>query len=62
MVVGRAELAKQRFDPREIGSLEEIIKTAENYISDKIKEIRIYRETELEDGEDPNLYYLYTRE
>ena len=62
MVVKRAELAKQKLEPREIGSLEEVIGAVKYYCNFDTKEVRIYKETELEDGINPDIYYLFTRD
>jgi len=61
MIVTRAELAKQEFEPRAEGSLEAILKVARYYINKNTKEARIYRETELEGGINPEIYYLFVR-
>jgi len=62
MIITRAELAKQKLEPRVTGELEEILKVIGDYISKNTKEVRIYREDELEDGINPKVYYLFTRE
>lgn len=61
MVVTRAELAKQEFEPRVTGSLEAVLKVVRCSINKNTKEARIYRETELEDGINPEVYYLFVR-
>ena len=62
MIVTRAELAKQGLEPRVIGKHEEILKIIKDYYKNNTKEARIYKETELEDGINPDIYYLFVRE
>ena len=62
MVITRAELAKQKLEPRVTGSLEDVLDMINYYVNNNTKEARIYQETELEDGENPNTYYLFTRQ
>ena len=62
MIITRAELARQGFEPRVTGLLKEVLNTAGDFIEPNTKEARLYQETELEDGIDPEIYYLFTRD
>lgn len=61
MIITRTELARQGFEPRATGLLKEVLETAGDFINSDTKEARLYQETELEDGIEPETYYLFTR-
>ena len=44
MVVTRAELAKQKFEPRATGLLEDVLRTAGCFIGPDTKEVKISQE------------------
>ena len=53
------ELCKQGFDPKALGSLNEIEEKAKDY---QDKETKIINETELIDKGNKRIYYLYVKE